>query len=146
MLKTLYLIRGISGSGKSTLASAITEYAIASDDMPGLYQNGTYQIELQTQSHQWCFNNIEIWMQQEKDHIAVANTFVKQKYFQQYLDLAAKYHYAVQIVHCEGVLLPSGNQTSSIHNVPEEILQRQRDNWEPWQSSSNSSTEPQGDK
>ncbi|MBD2060730.1 ATP-binding protein [Funiculus sociatus GB2-A5] len=144
MLKTLYLIRGISGSGKSTLASALTEYAIASDDMPGLYQNGTYQVELQAQSHQWCFQTIEGWMQQGKDRLAVANTFVKQKYFQSYIDVAAKYGYAIQIIHCEGVLLPSGNQTSSIHNLPEEVLQRQRDNWEPWQL--NPSTQLQEDK
>jgi len=144
MLKTLYLIRGISGSGKSSLASAITEYAIASDDMPGLYQDGNYKVELQGESHQWCFNNVEAWMQQDKNKVAVANTFVKQKYFQAYLDLAAKYRYAIQIIHCEGVLLPSGNQTSSIHNVPEEVLQRQRDNWEPWQL--NPSTQLQEDK
>ena len=132
-MKTLYLIRGISGSGKSTLAAALTEYAIASDDMPGIYQNGVYQVELQAQSHEWCFSNVEGWMQQSQQRIAVANTFVKAKYFQQYLELAAKYGYSVQIIHCEGVVLPDGTQTSSIHGLPEEILQRQRNNWEPWQ-------------
>lgn len=132
MPKTLYLIRGISGSGKSSLAAALTEYAIASDDMPGLYEGGVYQIDLQAKSHRWCLDSIELWMYEGRERVAAANTFVKQKYFEEYLKLAAKYGYAVQIIHCEGVLLPEGTQATSIHNVPPEVLRRQCENWEPW--------------
>jgi predicted kinase len=131
--QTLYLIRGISGTGKSTLARALSQYAVSADDMPGLYDdNSNYQVDLQAESHRWCLSIVTWWMEQQRFSIAVANTFTKQKYFQEYLDLAKKYQYAVHIIHCEAVLFPSGNQASSIHNLSEEVLQRQRDNWELW--------------
>jgi len=97
--RTLYIVRGVSGSGKSSLAEQLSRHNVAADDFPGLYSGGQYQIELQSESHRWCEAQVEGWMQARKPTIAVHNTAMKRKYYQQYLDLAAKYGYTVQVIH-----------------------------------------------
>jgi predicted kinase len=129
--KTLYLIRGISGTGKSELARALTRFEVAADDMPGMYVDGEYQAHLQKQSHQWCYAQVEDWMGQGRRKIAVHNTFCKAKYFEDYLALAQDYSYAVQIIHAEGIMLEDGSTPKNVHNVSAEVLQRQRENWQP---------------
>ena len=128
--QTLYIIRGISGSGKSSLAKQITRWNVAADDFPGLYNGGSYNIQLQKFSHEWCEAQVERWMQQKKRQIAVHNTFVKPKYCQQYLELAAQYGYAVQVICTEAVILPSGEYPGNIHNVTADVLERQQQNWQ----------------
>ena len=130
--RTLYLIRGVSGTGKSSLADTLTRFNVAADDYPGLYANGEYQGHLQKPSHQWCFSRVEDWMRQKRNKIAVHNTFSKQRYFEDYLALAKDYGYTVQVIHTEGIMLPSGKITESVHNVPADVLQRQRENWQPF--------------
>ena len=130
--RTLYIVRGVSGSGKSSLAGQITRWNIAADNFPGLYSDGSYNIQLQQLSHQWCRAQVERWMQQRKSKVAVHNTFVKPKYCQEYLELAAQYGYAVQVICAEAVILPSGAHPGNIHNVPADVLERQQQNWQPY--------------
>lgn len=131
LTKTLYIIRGISNAGKTTLAHELTEYSFASDEMPGLYIDGEYQLDKQAESHKWCFEQIENLMSRGLGAIAVHNTFDSSKYMQPYIDLAAKYDYTVRIIHCEGVYLPNGSQPKNDHNVPQPIVQAMINRWEP---------------
>jgi predicted kinase len=132
--RTLYLIRGISGSGKSSTARKLTRHNVAADDFPGIYnRDGSYNMELQSDSHRWCEAQTERWMQQGKRSIAVHNTFTRPQYVQSYLDLARKYGYAVQILHAEGVVLADGSRARNVHNVSATVLEKQKNSWENWQ-------------
>jgi len=121
----LYLVRGIAGTGKTTLAEALTPWHCAADMMPGLYTKDGYNRELQAQSHQWCKDTIEAWMKVGKHKVAVHNTFVLNQYIEPYEKLAHQYGYRFQVIHTEG-------EHGSIHDVPEEIMQRWRETWEPY--------------
>jgi predicted kinase len=121
--RTLYLIRGIAGSGKTTLAESLTPWHCAADMMPGLYKDGSYNRELQFQSHRWCKDTIEQWLRQGRRKVAVHNTFVLYQWIEPYEKLAHQYGYRFQVIHCEG-------EHGSVHNVPEELMQRWRETWE----------------
>jgi histidinol phosphatase-like enzyme len=127
--KTLIIIRGLPGAGKTTLAKMLTGFNVAADDMPGLYVDGKYQIELQARSHEWCREQVESWLSQDMSLVAVHNTFVSFEYTKPYVELAEKWGYAVQIIHCEGVKL-DGNYTKSIHDLPPALFESMRDRWE----------------
>lgn len=127
---TLYLVRGLPGSGKSTIAQRLTRHNVAADDMPGLYLDGEYQPKQQRDAHKWCSKKAEKWMSQKKRKIAIHNTLIDCRALQPYLDLAAKYGYTVQIIHCEGVILPGGSPAKSIHGVPDSIIAKMRQAWE----------------
>jgi len=132
MYPTLFLIRGITGNGKTSLAKRIGGCVnIAADNYPGLYVDGEYQQHLQKESHEWVLQKVEEWMGSKLD-IAVHNTFVRTFYLDQYLKLAKKYGYAVQIITSEAVILPNGERTKSTHNVPESVIDRMKEQWEPF--------------
>jgi predicted kinase len=128
--KTLYVVRGISGRGKTSTAKALTPWNVASDDYPDLYVDGVYQVEMQSASHEWCFAKVEAWLKQGKKKVAVHNTFVKIKYLESFVALAATYGYVVQIIHAEAVILPSGRLAENLHGVTPEILERQSRSFE----------------
>ena len=71
-------------------------------------------------------------MAQGRRKVAVHNTFTKCQYFENYLALAGDFGYSVQVIHAEGIMLPSGEAAKSVHNVPPEVRQRQRENWQPF--------------
>ena len=101
--------------------------------MPGRYgPDGKCVVSLHKEANEWCQQQAEALMQKGKRRIAVANTFSKRKYYQPYLDLAQKYGYTVQIVHCEGLILPDGSSPGNIHQVPDYAIVRQQENWEPF--------------
>lgn len=127
-MNTLYIIRGLPGAGKSTLAAAITANNVAADDYPGLYVNGKYNIELQKASHEWCFQEVKNYMELGVN-VVVHNTFVSKNFMQNYLDLAASYGYAVQIIHAEGVLVNDEYQQST-HSVPAPVFESMQQRWE----------------
>lgn len=133
--KTLYLIRGIPGSGKSTLAARLApRHNVAADDFPGLYVNGGYQPELQKASHEWCLNRATEMMSMAARAIAVHNTFCNPDYMHDYLLSASVNRYAVQIIHAEAVILPNLEQAKSIHNVPQDVIERMRDSFKSFSS------------
>lgn len=124
--KTLYLIRGLPGTGKTTLSESLTPWNVAADMLPGLYNSdGSYNLHLQPHSHLWCYEQVEKWMEQQKSKIAVHNTFVLQQWIEPYEKLALIHGYRFQVIHCEG-------EHGSIHNVPEEMIEKWRETWEPY--------------
>lgn len=128
--KKLILVRGIPGHGKTTIAKDLSVHEVAADDMPGLYINGIYQSHLQKESHEWCKQVVEHWMLNNKLRIAVHNTFTKKIYIQPYLDLAAEHGYSVQIIHAEKIIFPDGTSPTSIHNVPDSVINSMQQGWE----------------
>lgn len=133
-LKKLYLIMGLPGDGKTTLANDIkdADLVIAQDDSDGLYVNGIFQpMELKA-AIAWCFNTVENWMAQSVvDKIVVHNTFTRQIYRNNYLELARKYGYAVHLVTSNGIFLPDGTRTENEHGVSDSTLVKMRQEWEP---------------
>jgi histidinol phosphatase-like enzyme/predicted kinase len=130
MQKTLTLVCGLPGNGKTTLAKKLSGNAIAADDYPDLYIDGVYKAELQKKSHEWCQETVEEWLKQGAEEVIVHNTFTRNIYRKPYIELAKKYGYSVHIVTSEAVILPSGERTTSTHNVPDEVLESMRIGWE----------------
>lgn len=111
-MNILYIVRGIPGSGKSTLIKKITKNIVELDD----YYNekyGYYKFSYDEvpQSHKYALNKIEKMMIDKLDEIAVIDSFIKNKDFDQYKKLAIKYNYQPIeiIVHSD---------FKDIHNVP----------------------------
>lgn len=64
----------------------------------------------------------EVNMATVREDIVVSNTFTTEKELKPYIDLAKEYGYNVTTVVVE-----NRNNTDSIHDVPQEIRQRQAD-------------------
>lgn len=122
--KCLYLIRGIPGSGKTTLAQYITCHNASADDHmrdeEGRYKYDRTRLQ---EVHQKCQEDVEEMMQDGCLTIAVHNTFVKREHMGPYYALAHKYNYPVVEVICRG-------NFESVHNVPQETIDRMRREFE----------------
>jgi len=131
--RTLFLVRGTSGKGKTELAISLVgkQWVISADDYPGIYKNGIYQPQHQKESHQWCYDQTkQLMLERSKHSVAVANTFTKLAYIKPYIELAQRLGWVYQIIKCEALRDPDGNDFKSIHNVPPEVLQYQLDTFE----------------
>ena len=118
--KILYIIRGVPGSGKSTLAHKLTDNVVEADqyfyDDKGNYN---WSADKLNQAHNWCFYTVKKYMEEGRDKIAVANTFVKNKDYKRYVELAKEFGYKVDIRTCTG-------NYQNIHNVPDETVEKMR--------------------
>lgn len=123
--KILYIIRGIPGSGKSTLANKLTSNVVEADQF--MYEDGEYKWKPEKlhMAHQKCQETVEQYMQEGRDKIAVANTFIKLKDIKPYINLAKQYDYKIVVKECDG-----GFQ--SIHSVPEETLEKMKSKFQPY--------------
>lgn len=134
-MKTLILLRGLPGSGKSTVAEMLSEWNFAADNYPGLYDGG-FHMELLGKAHQWCLDSVELAMEDadgKQDSskgghakagvpLVVHNTLTTERELKPYYDLAAKYGYRVV-----SMIVENRHGSESVHNVPDETLQRMRD-------------------
>lgn len=118
--KILYIIRGVPGSGKSTLAHKLTDNVVEADqyfyDDEGNYN---WSADKLNQAHNWCYNTVKKYMEEGRDKIAVANTFVKKRDYKRYVELAEQFGYKVDIRVCNG-------NFKNIHGVPDETVERMR--------------------
>ena len=118
--KILYIIRGVPGSGKSTLAHKLTDNVVEADqffyDDEGNYN---WRADKLHWVHRQCFETVKKYMEEGRDKIAVANTFVKIKDYKNYVELAEQFGYKVDIRVCNG-------NYKSIHNVPEETIEKMK--------------------
>lgn len=134
--KKLILIRGIPGSGKSTLAKKILEEIRAERevwvehyeaDMYFTSPAGTYTYigERIGEAHEWCHEQTEMFIRIKSFPVTaiVSNTFTRKSEIQPYIDLAEKHGAEIEIIEATG-------NYGSVHNVPEEVVQKMRDRWE----------------
>jgi len=130
-MKELFLLRGLPGSGKSTLAKSIGGIHIEADMF--FMKDGEYQFDFTKlkDAHSWCQESTEKSMRALDNpkigtkRITVSNTFTQEWEMQPYYDLAAKYGYRVYSLIVENI-----HNGKSIHNVPEESINKMRERFE----------------
>lgn len=125
MDKILYIIRGVPGSGKSTLANKLTSNVVEADQF--MYEDGEYKWKPEKlhMAHKKCQETVEKYMQEGRDKIAVANTFIKLKDIKPYIDLAKQYDYKIVVKECDG-----GFQ--NVHNVSDETVNKMKSKFQPY--------------
>ena len=122
-MKTLFLIRGLPGSGKSSLIESLRITHNVSADMYHINSEGIYDWKPQNvkASHEWCKNQVRNFMLKEYTNIAVDNTFTIFRELGPYFELAEEFGYRVSTLIVEN---RHGNK--SIHNVPEETIEKMK--------------------
>jgi len=127
-MSTLYIIRGLPGSGKSTLARKLVHQLCHFEaDMfhmiHGLYQFNADRIK---DAHEWCFQEILNTMKQNPGfYAAVSNTFTQAWEYEKYIEAAIANDFIPVVIECHG-------QFKNIHNVPDDVINRMRERWEPF--------------
>lgn len=118
----LYIVRGIPGSGKTTYAKKLGCPEFEADQyfmVGGKYRWDPRRLK---NAHNWCKRNVAELLRQGKD-VAVANTFVKAKHVQEYVDLAISYDSPYRVIKILG-------NHKNVHNVPDEKVQKMKSEWE----------------
>lgn len=122
---TLYLIRGLPGSGKSTFANqllnaGIVQAVYSADDY--FYKDGVYNFDASKlgTAHLQCLNKTCIALDLGAN-VAVANTFTTENEMNAYLR-----HAELTGVNVVSLIVENRHGNSSVHNVPEETLNRMR--------------------
>lgn len=129
-MKRLILIRGASGSGKTDTAewlsygymqSGYTVRKVAADDY-FVNSNGVYEFDGRRlrYAHEWCYSSVWIAMTDHLDVIIVHNTFTQGWEMDKYKEAASERGYDVCVMLME-------NDFGNTHNVPDEIVKKQRE-------------------
>lgn len=124
-MNKLIIVRGLPGSGKSTLARELLKLGKATAhyeaDMffmiDGKYQFNPAKIKY---AHEWCFEAVRHALLTNGENVVVSNTFTQRWEAEKYIQLAKENGIPFQIVTCVG-------EFGSIHNVPEEAMQKMRE-------------------
>lgn len=121
----LNIVRGIPGSGKTTLAKEMssisnTPSVVLSADMYFNKDTGNYDFDREKlyRAHGWCLDTTKIFLQDGVE-VFVANTFVIYKEIKDYFDYADQHDFGI-------TLITANNDFGSVHNVPEEAMERFR--------------------
>lgn len=124
-MSVLYIVRGLPGSGKSTLAKKLVFHTFHREADMFHMVGGEYKFNVANikPSHQWCFDEIVRLMVCGHD-CAVSNTFTQKWEYDKYLTAASDLCFDVQIIECHG-------DWDNTHNVPEDVLAKMSDRWEP---------------
>jgi len=121
---TLYLVRGVSGAGKSTFAKALaTAYGGVHIEADMYFmQNGAYNFQQSrlTDAHNWCQGVVDAALSIGRT-VVVSNTSTTEKEVQPYQELVKQHN-----ANFVSLIVENRNGTMSVHDVPEEALQRQR--------------------
>ncbi len=122
-MANLYIIRGLPGSGKSTLAKMMLVNGLIDAYFEAdmyFMENGEYKFEPTKLhlAHKWCLNEVHAALLNHKN-VAVSNTFVTKKEMRPYTILG----FETEIIECT-------ENYGSIHNVPQETIERMKAKWE----------------
>lgn len=132
----LIIIRGLPGSGKSTKAreilingidngiNTITSFNHFEADM-FFDHSGEYKFDMKflKNAHTWCFNNA-LYKLMHNENVIVSNTFTTYREMEQYLKLVNR------IPNLEVSVISMKGEYNSIHDIPEEVMQRMKLRWE----------------
>lgn len=132
-MKTVIILRGLPGSGKSTFAeylSAITvdqseSFHIEADKY--FMKDGEYKFDVKKLflAHKECMRLFKTAIEEECRQIIISNTSTRESEFKDYMKLAKEAGYVVF-----SVVVENRHEGNSVHNVPEETLQKMRDRFE----------------
>jgi tRNA uridine 5-carbamoylmethylation protein Kti12 len=120
----LVIVRGLPGSGKTTFAHTLTDSVFEADDY--FMQDGIYQFDREhlREAHHDCQIRVCKAMQEKVPVIAVSNTAVKRWEMNVYYGFAVAFNYEVIEITMSGKLY------NSIHNVPSEVIERMKGDFE----------------
>lgn len=129
--KVVTIIRGVSGSGKSTFGVFLKMLACnethicCADDYFIDQETGEYNFDVTKHgaAHKACRDKFNKHLEDGVNHIIVNNTSTTRKEFKDYKQLAEDSGYKVFIIAME-----NWHGGKNIHNVPEDILERQVNN------------------
>jgi predicted kinase len=123
MNKNLILVRGVSGSGKTTFANLISNIVLSADDyFTDRQGNYNFDATYLPSAHESCRSRTEDHMKAGFSKICVANTFTQEWEMKEYFELAKKYGYRVFTV-----IVENRHGGTNVHNVPDAVLQKQKD-------------------
>lgn len=135
--KVLYMLRGLPGAGKSTLAYALVggyhEDCVFEADQYHYDEFGNYNWKAENlhTAHMDCqmrVQNAMLWNDTASNYftrIVVSNTSTTESEMKFYLDLAKRFGYKVV-----SVIVENRHGNKSLHNVPDEALERMRQRFE----------------
>jgi len=126
-MAVLTLVRGLPGSGKSTVAEALLKAGVAdikceADDYRMRSGEYVFNPDENAKAHNVCYERAQNGLKIGKN-VVVANTFVKNWEMARYIDLATVLDAVISVIECKG-------EFANIHDVPEEVIERMRSNWE----------------
>jgi predicted kinase len=119
MSNKLVLIRGLPGSGKSTAARQYFNDCIHLEaDMYFTSPQGEYIYDASKikQAHAWCQESTRIFLNNNKN-VVVSNTFTTRKELDFYITYANENNIPYVVFRMK-------NNYGSIHNVPQEVINR----------------------
>lgn len=116
------IMQGIPGSGKSTIAKKLFEMdpnaEIASADDFFIQEDGSYVFDITKlgEAHRKCQEKVKKFLENNKN-VIIDNTNIKKKDVKIYLDMAKEFGAEVQVIRVK-------SNFKSIHNVPQEVIER----------------------
>lgn len=119
--KSLVIVRGVPGAGKSTFANLLSggddEIVCTADDY--FMQDGEYKWDATKlgEAHRTCQEKCKKLMEHSARLVIVANTSVRGKDFEPYIDLAERYGYQVF-----SVIVENRHGNDNVHNVPDDVV------------------------
>lgn len=133
-MKRLIILRGLPGSGKTTFATFLKrsiqgskevcaddcwDYDYTDPNTPGFTKSGIEK------AHTKCFETVEEYMNEKVECIILHNTNTTEKEMYKYIQLANENNY--QVV---SLVVENRHESKSVHNVPEETLERMKNRFE----------------
>lgn len=123
----LILLRGLPGSGKSTFAKLLKSgntIHFEADMYFDYYNNNQFDVTLLKKAHEWCQFNTKKYLNSGYN-VVVSNTFTQEWEMQPYFDMAKELGVEVTVL-----IVENRHGNSSVHNVPEETMNKMRKRFE----------------
>jgi tRNA uridine 5-carbamoylmethylation protein Kti12 len=125
MEKIMIICRGIPGSGKTTFARLLGRAICSADDFFTHGDEYIWSADKVSTAHDWCKRKCRRFMKKQIDRIIVCNTNTTEREMKPYMDLALQFGYKVF-----SIIVENRHGGVSIHNVPEETLEKMRNRFE----------------
>jgi len=115
----------VTGSGKSTFAGMVGRAICCADDYFMHDGNYNWSADKLNAAHAWSQRKCRRFMKANIERIVVANTSTREREMKAYMDLARQFGYRVF-----SVIVETRHDNKSVHNVPEESLEKMRARFE----------------